>query len=66
MKKKILVIALIVAMLALPTISIAQAKPGGIPTETFHDLTVGGSIVADYPRTRGARKYAICRIHRPL
>jgi hypothetical protein len=48
-KKKILVIALVVAMLVLPMISIAQAKPGGMPTEIYHDVMVWGIIIADGP-----------------
>ena len=61
-----LVLALAVAMLALPMISIVQAKKGGIPTETFHDLTVGGLIVADYlpdPEVRGNMQYAEYTAH---
>ena len=49
MKKKLLVWALVVAMLALPMISIAQAKPGGIPTEIYHDVMIWGVIFADGP-----------------
>ena len=49
MKKKIFVIALAVTMLALPMISIAQAKPGGIPTEIYHDVMIWGVIFADGP-----------------
>ena len=51
MKKKLLVWALVVAMLALPMISIAQAKPGGIPTEIFHDVMIYGMIIPDGPAT---------------
>jgi len=52
MKKKmlgILVSLLAVAMLAFPTISIVQAKPGGVPTEIFHDLMIYGMILPDEP-----------------
>ena len=49
MKKKIFVIALAVTMLALPMISIAQAKPGGIPTEIFHDVMMWGVVFPDAP-----------------
>ena len=51
MKKKIFVIALAMTMLALPMISIAQAKPGGIPTEIFHDVMIYGMIIPDGPAT---------------
>ena len=51
MKKKILVIALAVTMLALPMISIAQAKPGGISTEIFHDVMIYGMIIPNGPAT---------------
>ena len=51
MKKKILVIALAVTMLALPMISIAQAKPEGTPTEIFHDVMIYGMIIPDGPAT---------------
>jgi hypothetical protein len=50
-KKKIFVIALAMTMLALPMISIAQAKPGGIPTEIFHDVMIYGMIIPDGPAT---------------
>ena len=49
MKKKILVIALAVAMLALPMVSVAQAKPVGVPTEIFHDVMIWGIILPDIP-----------------
>jgi hypothetical protein len=48
-KKKILVIALVVAMLVLPMVSVAHAKPGGIPTEIFHDVMIWGVIFPDGP-----------------
>ena len=51
MKKKILVIALAVTMLALPMISIAQAKPEGTPTEIFHDVMIYGMIIPNGPAT---------------
>jgi hypothetical protein len=50
-KKKIFVIALAVTMLALPMISIAQAKPEGTPTEIFHDVMIYGMIIPDGPAT---------------
>jgi hypothetical protein len=50
-KKKILVIALVVAMLVLPVVSVAQAKPGGTPTEIFHDVMIYGMIIPDGPAT---------------
>ena len=48
-KKKILVIALAVAMLALPMISIAQAKPGGTPAENYQDLQIWGFVLPASP-----------------
>ena len=65
-KKKILVVALAVAMLALPMISAVQALEGGVPTEIFHDLRVGGMIVPDYnpePEVRGNIQYAEYTAH---
>jgi hypothetical protein len=60
-KKKILVIALVVAILVLPMISIAQAKPQGTPTEIFHDVMIYGMIIPDGPATdvlmRGNTQY---------
>jgi hypothetical protein len=50
-KKKIFVIALAVTMLALPMISIAQAKPEGTQTEIFHDVMIYGMIIPDGPAT---------------
>ena len=49
MKKKILVITLVVAMLVLSMASVAQAKPQGIPTEIFHDVMIYGLILPDTP-----------------
>jgi hypothetical protein len=69
MNKKILTIfvsLLAVAISALPMISIAQAKLGGIPTEIYHDLRVGGMIVPDYnpvPEVRGNIQYAEYTAH---
>jgi hypothetical protein len=68
MNKKVLVIALALAMLALPMISIVQAKKGGIPTEIFHDLKVGGMILPDdpteiYPEMQGNMQYAEYAAH---
>jgi hypothetical protein len=66
LNRKVLCLALAVAMLALPMISIAQAKPGGIPTETYHDLKVGGMIVPDYnpeSEVRGNIQYAEYTAH---
>jgi hypothetical protein len=40
---------LTVAMLALPMVSIAQAKPVGVPTEIFHDVMIYGMILPDEP-----------------
>jgi hypothetical protein len=65
-KKKILVIGLVVAMLALPMISTAQALKGGVPTEIYHDLRVGGMIIPDYnpvPEVRGNIQYAEYTAH---
>ena len=45
----VLVSLLTVAMLALPMVSIAQAKPGGLPTEIFHDVMIYGMILPDEP-----------------
>ena len=49
MKKKILVIALAVAMLALPMISAVQAKLGGIPAENYQDLQIWGFVLPVSP-----------------
>jgi len=52
MNKKVLgvfVSLLAVAMLALPMVSIAQAKPVGVPTEIFHDVMIWGIIIPDGP-----------------
>jgi hypothetical protein len=64
MKKRIFGIfisLLTVAMLALPMVSIAQAKPVGVPTEIFHDVMVYGMILPDGPATdvvtRGNMQY---------
>jgi hypothetical protein len=65
-KKRILVIALAVAMLALPIISAVQALEGGVPTEIFHDLRVGGMIIPDYnpePEVQGNIQYAEYTAH---
>ena len=48
-KNKILVIALAVAMLALPMISAVQAKEGGTPAENYQDLQIYGFVLADGP-----------------
>ena len=61
MKKKILVIVLAVAMLALPMLPTAQAWKGGTPREIYHDLFVLGSLVPDYnpvPEMVGNIQYA--------
>ncbi|MFN2128287.1 MAG: hypothetical protein ACK2TU_10555 [Anaerolineales bacterium] len=47
----VLVSLLTVAMLALPMVSIAQAKPGGLPTEIFHDVMIYGMIIPNGPAT---------------
>jgi len=60
-KKKILVIVLAVAMLALPITSTVQAYKGGTPREIYHDLRVLGKLFPDYdpvPQMQGNMKCA--------
>ena len=49
MKKKVLVIALAFAMLALPMVSAVQAWGWNPPSEVYDDLLVGGMIYPDEP-----------------
>jgi hypothetical protein len=68
MKKKVsgIVLALAVAMLALPMLPIAQAVQGGTPREIYHDLRVLGQLIPDYdpvPQMQGNMKCAEYTAH---